>query len=109
VKPGSSPVFVYDLGQLWNTFTGLPFVFALWIARNDAVREKKALLKKLSDDLTDANRFVEQKLVLIAKDAPYREWLTGEELVNYWKKLSFNLTDRHMEALGLFEKYLRRL
>jgi chorismate dehydratase len=104
----SSPIFVYDLGQLWNTFTGLPFVFALWIATNDAVRAKKALLRKLSDNLAGANSFVEQKLALIATDAPYRGWLTEEELVHYWKKLSFNLTERHMEALGLFEKYIRR-
>lgn len=35
--------FVYDLGQAWKDFTGLPFVFAAWVA-----------VKPLSEDFLDA-------------------------------------------------------
>ena len=31
---------ISDLGALWHDFTGLPFVFALWILRKEAVKKK---------------------------------------------------------------------
>jgi chorismate dehydratase len=28
--------YAYDLGEVWKTWTGLPFVFAVWVAQRDA-------------------------------------------------------------------------
>lgn len=54
-------IYKYDLGELWRSWTGKPFVFALWAARKDfAVRHpeqlkifldglKENLLKNLAD------------------------------------------------------------
>ena len=36
---------VYDLGDAWRQLTGLPFVFAAWVVRRDAPREKAALFE----------------------------------------------------------------
>ncbi len=103
------PLYIYDLAEIWHKHTGLPFVFALWIVRKDAFSEKKAIIKKLSSDLTNANRYIQGKLALIAKESAHNEWLTEKELVNYWKKISYSLTDKHMEGLRLFEKYAKNL
>lgn len=46
-KAGLAP-FVFDLGELWNFFTGLPFVFALWILRRDAVASKRGSLSNFN-------------------------------------------------------------
>ena len=35
----------YDLGREWNEWTGLPFVFSRWIARNDMDTKELALLE----------------------------------------------------------------
>lgn len=35
-RPAESFVEVMDLGQFWYDWTGLPFVFAMWVARQDA-------------------------------------------------------------------------
>ena len=35
----------YDLGREWNEWTGLPFVFSRWIARNDMDLKELALLE----------------------------------------------------------------
>lgn len=34
------PSHLYDLAQLWNDWTALPMVFAVWVARNDIVAER---------------------------------------------------------------------
>lgn len=100
---------IYDLAELWHKYTGLPFVFALWIVRRETVVEKSELLNQLSSDLIKADKFAHKNFPLIAKKAKQREWLTEKELVNYWKKISYNLTEKHMEGLRLFEKYLERI
>jgi len=38
-SPAESFVRVIDLGQFWYEWTGLPFVFAMWVARQDAFTE----------------------------------------------------------------------
>lgn len=105
----STAPHVYDLAELWHKHTGLPFVFALWIVRNETISEKRELLNKLSSDLIKANEYAHKNFPLIAKKAMHKEWLTEKELVNYWKKISFNLTEKHMEGLRLFEKYLKSI
>lgn len=104
-----SAAHVYDLAELWHKHTGLPFVFALWIVRKETLSEKRELLNKLSLDLIKANNYAQKHFPLIAKNTLQKEWLTEKELVNYWKKISFNLTEKHMEGLRLFETYLKSI
>ncbi len=102
-------VFVYDLGELWDKYTGLPFVFALWIVRKQAAEEKKELVRKISSDLLRAKKYASKRFPMIAKDAPQRKWLSEKELVAYWKTISYDFTEKHLEGLRLFEKYAKKL
>ncbi|MBI4849794.1 MAG: hypothetical protein HY808_14685 [Nitrospirae bacterium] len=104
-----SKLYIYDLGELWFKYTGLPFVFALWVVRKDAVEEKKELIKKLSNELRNAKKYAGGKFPLIAKDAPQKKWLTEKELIDYWKIISYDFTEKHLEGLRLFEKYALKL
>ena len=97
--------FMYDLGELWDKHTGLPFVYALWLVRKKALSEKNGLIKKLSSDLKNAKDYASKRFTSIAKDAPHKKWFTEEELVRYWTTISYDFTEKHMEGLKLFEKY----
>jgi chorismate dehydratase len=101
----NSELYIYDLGELWFEYTGLPFVFALWIVTKKAVAEKKELIRKLSTDLIKARKYASRKFRLIAKEAPQKKWLSEKELVDYWKIISYDFTEKHLEGLRLFEKY----
>lgn len=98
-------IYVYDLGELWDSFTGRPFVFALWIARKESVENKKELFIRLSSDLINAKKHINGKFSRIAREAPQKKWLSEEELVDYWKMISYDFTEKHLEGLRLFEKY----
>jgi chorismate dehydratase len=102
-------VLTYDLGELWDKYTGLPCVYALWVVRRKVVSQKKDLIKQLSGDLADANRYASGNYRQIAKTAPQKEWLTEKELVNYWKIISYDFTEKHLEGLKLFEKYAKKV
>ena len=102
-------MYVYDLGELWDKYTGLPFVFALWVVRKQAVEEKGDLIRKLSDDLTKAGKFAGRRFKMIAREAPHNKSLSEKELVEYWKLISYGFSEKQMEGLKLFEKYAKRV
>jgi chorismate dehydratase len=105
--PGCFP-HRYDLGEVWHQQTGLPFVFALWIVRKSVISRKTALLEKFSKDLIDAGKYTRNRLPSIAREAPQREWLGIRDLVKYWKTISYDFTDKHLEGFRLFEYYARK-
>lgn len=105
VRSQPSSLYIYDLGELWHKYTGLPFVYALWVVRKKALDEKTALIKKLSLDLINAKKYADRKLPLIAREAPQRKWISEKDLVDYWNIISYDFTDKHLEGLRLFEKY----
>jgi chorismate dehydratase len=102
-------LYTYDLGDLWHKKTGLPFTFALWIARNDSSNEKSELLERFRNNLDSAKMAALAKLDSIAPFSPLRDRLTAEELVSYWRSISYDFTERHKEGLDLFRKYAEEL
>jgi len=100
-----SSLFIYDLGELWYKFTGLPFVYALWVVRKKSFSQKGGLVRRLSHDLINAKKYAARSFPSIAAEAPQREWISGKELVEYWKIISYDFTGKHLEGLQLFERY----
>ncbi len=105
----NSELYIYDLGELWFKYTGLPFVFALWIVSKKAAEEKKECIKAISCDLIRAKKYSNKKFPLIAKEAPQKKWLSEKELVVYWKTISYDFTEKHLEGLRLFEKFALKM
>ncbi len=100
---------VHDLGEIWFQKTGLPFVFALWIVRKelyDPADPRHELFKKYSADLNAAKEMAMKNLPEIAKNSPLIPYLNEAEVIAYWKKLDYELTDDHKKSLSLFKEYL---
>jgi len=93
---------IYDLGALWYHLTGLPFVFALWIVRRDAVKQKPEDLQHFAGQLQAAREMAFADLEGLARQAPERDWLGEERLVAYWRQMSYQLDDFHRQGLELF-------
>ncbi len=104
-KAGNSGLYVYDLGELWERFTGLPFVYALWLVKKQTTAEKGELLKMFCNDLHKAVSLSRRRFRSIAAEAPHSRWISEPDLVRYWKLISYDLTDEHMKGLRLFERY----
>ncbi|HDH02237.1 MAG TPA: futalosine synthase [Nitrospirae bacterium] len=101
----SPNLYIYDLGDIWYRKTGLPFVFALWIANRGAGAE----LKSFITDLDEAKDRALKDLPKVAGTCPFRKWLSEKELIAYWKKLSYDFDDKHRQGLELFDSYIREM
>ncbi|MDI6890549.1 MAG: menaquinone biosynthesis protein [Thermodesulfovibrionales bacterium] len=110
-----SPIYIYDLGDLWYRNTGLPFVFALWIVRKGCFTEKAELLKRFIHDLNKAKGLAMENLDKIAQAlrplllSRYSLIITEEELIPYWKGISYDFREEHERGLELFRQYSEEL
>jgi chorismate dehydratase len=93
---------VYDLGELWREWTGLPFVFARWIVRRDLNREALDFLVKLLE------KSLEHGLQRIDQIAAERKDLsmTTDEVREYLHGFNYVLGPREKDAIALFRDYL---
>jgi chorismate dehydratase len=92
--------YVYDLAEEWQRFTGLPFVFAAWIANKpipaDFIAEFNIALKQGLDNRRE-----------LLKTLPT---YPGFDLEDYlMNKLDFELTADKRKALYLFLDYMKAL
>lgn len=92
--------FVYDMGEEWMKFTGLPFVYAAWVANKEIpgsfVEEFNAALKAGLASRAE-----------VLKTLPERADFDLEDYLMH--KLDFELTAKKREALSLFLSYIEQL
>ncbi len=90
---------VMDLGEMWYEWTGLPFVFAMWVARRDAdiTRIEKALDESRDRGVAAIHRIADEQAPLLAlNSATARNYLT--------KNLNFYLTSAERSGMELFRQ-----
>lgn len=95
--PAESFVEVMDLGQVWYDWTGLPFVFAMWVARQEANTDG------IDEILSHARDLGLERIAEIAAEEAPRLGLTQAVAYNYLtKNLHYHLTSAERSGLKLF-------
>ena len=102
---GGEGTHVYDLGEEWFRFTGLPFVFALWIVRREAVEGKYGEVATLLSNLRAAKRIAYESYDAIAAKCEEERWMGRENLVEYWRCISYDLSPFHVQGVKEFFRY----
>lgn len=111
----SSLFHIYDLGDLWYKNTNLSFVFALWIVRKNLTIEKPEFFKRFVHDLNKAKELATENLDEIAKALRplfinrYSLNIKEEELISYWRGISYDFNEEHKKGLKLFRRYSEEL
>lgn len=92
--------YTYDLAEIWKNFTGLPFVFAAWIAN-------KSIPKEFMDEFNRSLKVGLDNRSKLINDLPVRN---DFDLTDYlMHKLDFNLSENKIKALYLFIDYIKKL
>lgn len=94
-------LFVYDLGEMWYSWTGYPFVFALWLCRNEIAEGLE--LRTLARQLVQAKEIVPGYLEQIARGAKEASWMGYDRLLLYWRdNISYQLNEHSQDGLMLY-------
>lgn len=96
---------LYDLGELWHEFTGLPFVFALWLLREEALLASPAAVRLIHERLVSAKAIARGSFAEIAASLPGKGWTNQAFLINYWNDISYDLSKEHIKGLKLYYRY----
>ena len=100
----ASHPYRYDLGQEWHRWTGLPFVFARWIARRDLdLRVVERLITLLGQSiekgLAETSKITASRLDL---------GMTHEELMEYVLSFRYRLGPEELQSIDLFRTLLTK-
>lgn len=92
--------YCYDMGTAWKQHTGLPFVFAAWVAN-------KALPEDFQDAFNRANAYgISHIEEVVASEKPYPVY----DLMDYYtRNISYKLDERKRQGLALFLQKLKEL
>ena len=106
-EPAGSWAFVWDLGEEWNRWTELPFVFAIWTARAGLHPERLAEVELALRETRDAG--VAHLAEIAALEAAQVK-LTPAECLGYLRdNLFFYLGPREQRGLQLFYQHTQAL
>jgi chorismate dehydratase len=93
----------YDLGAEWKTWTGLPFVFAVWAARRQADQDD---VRRVHRALLQSRDWGLAHLDLLAADAARATEVRVEACRDYFAGLNYALSYKHLAGLTDFFRRL---
>lgn len=92
--------YVYDLAGVWKEFTGLPFIFAAWVAN-------KPIPQQFINEFNQSLKYgLDNRAAVINKLSEQRDFDLEDYLMH---KLDFLLTPEKEKALHLFINYIKNL
>jgi chorismate dehydratase len=94
----SGPAKVYDLAQEWRKFTGLPFVFALWMGHANLSRHLADFAASLEFGLTHMDD-------IAAEYAPKLGLTPSAVKVYLTRNIDYSLDEENRQGLKLFYKF----
>lgn len=87
--------FCYDLGEIWRAYTGLPFVFAVWMTYADIDEE---LLSNFNQALQQGIEQIDSLVYLLTP-----QWKAPFDVSHYLKNnISYHLDDSKIRGMNQF-------
>ncbi len=93
--------YVYDLGEAWIEYTGLPFVFAAWMSNQPIPDDFKTLFN-------NANAYGVAHIGEVLDQLPARTHSYDMETY-YTKNIEYRLTDTMQQGMQLFLEKVKQL
>lgn len=93
---------VIDLATQWREWTGLPFVFAVWIVRRNLPKATRLLVHDLQKEIAAITSNLTTHFTTLSASPNRPDWLMAADLVRYWQAMTYTLGPREQAGLMLF-------
>jgi chorismate dehydratase len=97
---------VWDLCEIWNQMTGLPFVFGIWVARRSFADERPEAMAMILEAFYRSKVDGLSHISNIAVTAARKLGLPTDVCKAYYNCMTYNLGDPEHQALTIFFKGL---
>lgn len=105
LKVDRSRYYTWDLAEEWIRLTGMPFVFAFWAVRQDALRTGARDLTAIFQDSRD-HGLEPANLDLIAREWAPRLGISQHDVLEYLtRNIHYDLDEQCLQGLRLFYRY----
>ncbi|MDD4952128.1 MAG: menaquinone biosynthesis protein [Desulfovibrionaceae bacterium] len=98
-----------DLGEAWRSWTGLPFIFGVWIVQRRAARDRPRDMARACGLLAQAKDLGLRRLPELCALAAEKSVLDQAEMCSYFKGLVYDLGEEEKQGLNLFLDKLARI
>jgi chorismate dehydratase len=93
---------ILDLATEWSDWTGLPFVFAVWILRRSLNQAEHLLTTRLHREIAAVTSDLDSHFASLSLLPRHEDWLTPANLVRYWQAMSYGFGPEEQAGLALF-------
>jgi chorismate dehydratase len=100
---------IVDLAAAWRDWTGLPFVFAVWIVRRGLSPSGQELLEDVHAALLRCKATCVQAIAEIADFRDLSAWITRRGIEDYLATVGYDLGPSEQASLALFGSLCTRL
>jgi chorismate dehydratase len=97
---------IYDLGEAWHAWTGLPFVFAVWAVRRDVAAARPAEVAALAGALARGRAWGAENRDAVIDAALAKHPFHRALYEDYFTRLTYVLDDRALRGLDRFASLL---
>ncbi|MGB9735290.1 MAG: menaquinone biosynthetic enzyme MqnA/MqnD family protein [bacterium] len=98
--------YMYDLGEEWYKWTGLPFVFAVWAVKKSIPEADKDYLAAVLKQSMELFWKHEKEM---AKRRSEELLISPASIMDYWHLFIYNQTPGIDKSLKLFERYAKTI
>jgi chorismate dehydratase len=95
-----------DLADIWREHTGLPFVFSVFVVREEFVRSQPETLEKVRQTLIDCREKGSERLLEICTRVASRIPMDTDACLAYLRQIQHVLGPRHRQGLERYFGYL---
>ncbi len=101
-EPDEPVEYIYDLGDLWMRKTGFPVVFAIFLARRDAVEKHGELIRRVCTSYKKSLEIMRNERDIVVARASARYPDINWDISKYYTYLKFEFTSELKDALGFY-------
>lgn len=98
-RPGTE---CHDLGRLWQDWTDLPMVYAVWATREEFARTHGEELAAVEEELVKCMHYGRERLPAVVEAAAGQFPFDHESLTRYFALLRYDFTPEYQQGLRRF-------
>lgn len=96
-----------DMGEAWREWTGLPFIFGVWMSQKEALDKDSGRTLEAIDIMRRAKTWGTDNMPFICSYASEHGPLNQEQMCSYMDGLVYDFREEEQEGLRLFFRYLK--